>query len=103
MRYTLEGLVAYYHINNLAKNLAKNLCNTSKPGNIEKSLMLMRMCKEYEKALQSCNNMLRLGYARWAGMAGGRATHGRRIEYGMRLVGGRAYSELLKKTAGTVG
>ena len=56
VRYTLKGLVAYYHIN----SLAKNLYNTSKPGNIEKSLLLMHMCKEYEKALRSCYNMLHL-------------------------------------------
>ena len=56
VRYTLKGLIAYYHIN----SLAKNLCNTSKsgkPGNVEKSLMLMRMCKEYEKALIKSKNM----------------------------------------------
>ena len=52
-RYTLKGLIAYYSIN----SLAKNLCNTDKPGNVEKSLMLMRMCKEYEKALINSKNM----------------------------------------------
>ena len=47
VHHTLNGLAAYYNINRLAKNLR----NANKPGNVEKSLLLMYMCKEYEKAL----------------------------------------------------
>ena len=47
VRHTQKGLAAYYNIN----SLAKNLCNTNKPGDVEKSHMLLHMCKEYENAL----------------------------------------------------
>ena len=56
VHYTQNGLAAYYIIN----SLAKNLYNTNKPGNVEKSLMLMHMCKEYENALIKSKNMLDL-------------------------------------------
>ena len=61
VRLVLNGLVAYYHINNLAEKLFKE----DKDMNVEKAVFLRKLCNEYKKAFYTSRTMASL----FAGMA----------------------------------